>query len=149
LPRPTPSPSPQAELRVMTTLTCRHRAEAVSPGVHRCGSPKLVGLKLVTEPMCGACHYRDHEPAAPAAGRPAHLLPCLRLGPELSCADHPSFDGVPSHECRHPDHPVTTERRCRDCPDYLFPVFTSETPPAAVAQMLGLPPHPQPHGWWS
>jgi hypothetical protein len=127
----------------MTTLSCRHREEAVGAGVHRCGSPKLVGLKLVTEATCRACHYRDHDPAPPA-DRPAHLLPCLRLGPELPRG----CDGPARFECRHLDHPVTTERQCRDCRDYLFPLYTPETPPGAVVEMLALPPQPQAQGWW-
>jgi hypothetical protein len=59
--------------------TCRHRGEEAAPGVHRCRSPKLVGLKLVTADICGACYCRDHPEAGPAAAA-APLLPCAHLG---------------------------------------------------------------------
>src|SRR5436309_428942 len=49
---------------------CRHRGAAVAPGVCRCHSPKLVGLKLVTAPLCRGCYCRDHEPEAAAQDEP-------------------------------------------------------------------------------
>src|SRR5262245_36078157 len=83
-------PSLLDKLASMTNLACRHRGEAISPDVSRCHSPKLIGLKLVTESMCGTCHYRDHDPGPPVPAvpplpnSPVHLLPCLRLGRETS-----------------------------------------------------------------
>jgi hypothetical protein len=139
----------------MLKSVCRHRGEAVSPGVHRCGSPKLLGLKLVTERMCGDCHYWNHEPVIPSPQHPAHLLTCLRRGREVTPGTACSLDKPNGHgesqsayECLHHAHPLTTDRQCRGCPDYLYPIVTPETPPATVAQMLELPPHPQPDGWW-
>lgn len=127
----------------MTTLpACRHRGELATPGVHHCLSPKLIGLKLVTADTCGACYCRDH---APVAARHVRLQPCLRLGREI---DPASPGGLPLLECHHADHPRTTEAACQTCPDYLFPLFTPQTPPAAVGPMLDLPPRPQVDGWW-
>ena len=122
----------------MPDLACRHRGAAAAPGVHRCDSPKLVGLKLVSAAMCGGCHYHDHPPAA-ARPDARHLLPCLRRGAEI---------GVGEFACAHPSHPRATDAECRGCPDYLFPVLTPETPAAVVRDMAGLPPHPQPDKWW-
>ena len=137
-------------LPVMTNLTCRHRGELAAPGVSRCHSPKLVGLKLVTEAMCGGCYYRDHEHAPAAPDARTHLLPCLRLGPPIPDGPPPphSRGGPAVFECLHPAHRRTTEDHCRGCPDYLFPTVTPETPAEVVRQMFELPPRPQPDGWW-
>ncbi|WP_020472921.1 hypothetical protein [Zavarzinella formosa] len=135
----------------MMKIACRHRGTLVSPGVHRCESPKLIGLKLVSEAMCGTCHHRDHAPVSPAAEPPARLHPCLRLGQEI--APEESANGsriaLPVFECLHPEHPRTTESQCRRCPDYLFPVITPETSPSDIGAMLDLPPRAQPDGWWN
>ncbi|HEX4612617.1 MAG TPA: hypothetical protein VH092_30765, partial [Urbifossiella sp.] len=97
-------------------------------------------LKLVTDPMCGTCHYRDHAPHPTPPEPPPRLAACLWLGDPIGPAAE--------HECRHPGRARTTERACRGCPDYLFPAVTPETPPAVVGQMLDLPPRPQPDRWW-
>jgi hypothetical protein len=65
----------------MQPPACRHRGEETSPGVHRCLSPKLAGLKLVTAEMCQGCYCRDHAPAAGPAPAGAPLLPCAHVGP--------------------------------------------------------------------
>jgi len=137
----------------MTTIDCRHRGAQVSPGAHHCGSPKLLGLKLVTDPMCGECHYRDHEPLPVAVELPPRLAPCLYLGPSVgpapvSQAGKPLPQGQPIFACLHPGHTQTTERACRGCPDYLFPAITPEAPAAIVQRMLDLAPGQQQDLWW-
>jgi hypothetical protein len=47
-------------------IVCRHRAEQMRPEVFRCTSPKLAGLKLVTDFICRECPFRDHPLTTPA-----------------------------------------------------------------------------------
>lgn len=128
---------------VKTYPSCRHRAQAFSPGIHRCESPKLTGLKLVTEEICQECHYRDHELDGPGPAHRPHLLPCLRLGPVLG-----NGDGETRHVCTHPEHRQTTLARCQSCADYLFPTITPLTPVQTVMEILNAAPRQQPSGWW-
>jgi hypothetical protein len=132
---------------MITRVHCRHRSTADTGNVYRCHSPKLVGLKLVTEEVCGQCHYRDHEVAA-STYRPRHLLPCLKLGLALPEHNAAVADG-PIHTCTDPRYRRTTLNQCRHCPDYLFPLVTPVTPVNVVRQILDAPPYPQPDGWWS
>lgn len=124
----------------MHKAPCRHRERTRSPEVHRCGSPKLLGLKLVTTDQCGRCFYRDHE--STAAPPTLHLLPCLRRGTECT----PS-EGV--YPCSHPRHRQTTEAQCRKCPDYLFPILSPLHTPKAILDILNESPGVQPDGWWT
>lgn len=124
---------------------CRHRGPAVEPGVHRCLSPKLVGLKLVTVEMCRGCYCRNHRQSATLSEPPPHLVACAHLGSDTGRRQ----GGAPVHTCSHPDHQRTTEADCRACPDYLFPVLTPQTPVEEVRRHLDLPPRPQTEGWWS
>jgi len=135
------------------TIDCRHRGPLVSPGVHNCGSPKLLGLKLVTDPMCGGCHYRDHAPVPAAAELPPRLARCLYFGPPIERSNGLPAKGVfppreVEHTCQHPQHLQTTEIACRGCPDYLFPAITPKTPPEVVQQMIDFDPRPQADQWW-
>ena len=48
---------------------CRHRGEELAPGLRRCHSAKLIGVKLVTPEVCQGCYCRDFGTAeVPAAG---------------------------------------------------------------------------------
>jgi len=134
---------------VAAPIVCRHRAEAVSPEVHRCTSPKLVGLKLVTDSICRSCHYRNHELNGSTACGEVRLLPCLRLGQVVDGEQWTVDCGEAVYNCMHPAHPRTTAVQCQSCPDYLFPVITELTPATVVQEMLDLPPHPQADGWWA
>jgi hypothetical protein len=134
----------------MFAVSCRHQRASAFPEIHHCDSPKLVGLKLVSDDLCRSCVYRDHDPLpAPTLGLPhevVHLQSCLRFGLAMDdAAEH----SPRRHQCHHPDHPITTEIDCRTCHDYLFPTLTPRTPPSVVASMLSLPHRPQPDGWWT
>jgi hypothetical protein len=118
---------------------CRHGGEETSPGLRRCRSDRLAGLRLVTPPLCDSCACRDHEPDGAGAAEPApHLLPCAHLGPAESDA----------FACSHPRHGRTTPEQCRRCGDYLFPFLTPHTPVEEVMRLACLPGRPQPDGWW-
>jgi hypothetical protein len=132
---------------------CRHRGEEISPGVRRCHSPKLAGLKLVEPEVCADCYCRDHDTPPGPPPEPVHLVPCVHLGPETgervpAPGRSPAAD-LAVHECSHPGHDRTTTAACGHCKDYLFPVVTPRTPVEAVQRLLLLPPRPQPSGWWS
>jgi hypothetical protein len=124
---------------------CRHRGAATEPGVHQCLSPKLVGLKLVTAPMCRTCFCRNHADSAATADVPPRLVACAHLGADTGRRK----GGAAVHVCSHPDHRVTTEPSCCTCPEYLFPVLTPHTPVEEVRRHFDLPPRPQPDGWWT
>lgn len=120
-------------------LPCRHRGELAAPGVHRCRSPKLVGLKLVTPDLCRGCSCRNHSATN---GRPQalpRLVPCAYLGAALGRRNK----GEPAHACLHPDHELATEPVCRACPDYVFPVLSPRMPVDEVGRLLSLPPRAQ------
>ena len=123
-----------------TLPVCRHRGAETAPTVYRCDSPKLVGLRLVTAEVCGACYCRDHEPSPEPPERP-RLLGCVYLGQPL--------DGPDSvHACRHPDHRLHAPGR--------VPVLCRLSLPAAHAADAGrrgappprFVPTAQPDGWW-
>lgn len=124
--------------------TCRHRGVPVAPGVNRCASPRLVGLKLVTPELCQDCYCRDHRGRPPREPLP-RLTACAHLGADTGRRE----GGAAVYQCLHPAHAQATERGCRTCPDYLFPALGPRTPVAEVQQHFALPPRPQPDGWWS
>ena len=131
----------------MTALAlpvCRHRGVEADPGVHRCRSPKLVGLKLVSAELCRGCYCRDHETTAAFSDPPPRLAACPHLGADTGRRE----DDTAVHECLHPAHRHTTEISCRSCPDYLFPALSPRTPLEEVRRHMLLPPRPQPDGWW-
>jgi hypothetical protein len=121
---------------------CRHRGAPAAAGVHRCLSPKLVGLKLVTAELCRDCYCRDH-PGRPARTPLPRLAGCAHLGPAAG-----RRGGEAVHACLHPGHEEATERGCRACPDYLFPALSPRTPVGEVRRHFALPPRPQAAGWW-
>lgn len=123
---------------------CRHRGAELDVGVHRCHSPKLVGLKLVTAELCRGCYCRDHEGTTTADDRPPRLAACAHLGAAIGRSE----DGGVVYECGHPAHGRTMEAGCRSCPDYLFPLLSPRTPVEEVRRHLTLPPRTQPDGWW-
>jgi hypothetical protein len=125
-------------------LPCRHRGAATEQGVHRCLSPKLVGLKLVTPQTCRSCYCRDHPDSAVRPDPPPRLVACAHLGAKTG-----RRRGAAVHACSHPGHRQTTQADCCTCPDYLFPVLTPHTPVEEVLRHLDLPPRPQPDGWWT
>jgi hypothetical protein len=109
--------------------TCRHRGAQAAAGVHRCHSPKLIGLKLVTADLCGRCYCRDHDPGGqpPALGTD-RARPCAYRGQPTgavrACATCNGQVRLKEFACRHPGHadrPTTTEPDCRACADYAAP----------------------------
>ena len=124
--------------------SCRHREGTETPDVFRCASPKIIGLKRVKLATCSECHYRDHALVSGRVELP-RIQECLRLGPAISVGLSP---GEPLFECRHPRHRTTTEKNCRGCEDYLFPLITPESSPAEVGKILAEPARLQQDGWW-
>jgi Mannosyltransferase putative len=127
----------------MTLLPCVHRSEAIDADAHRCDSPFLIGLKLVSERICNDCSYRNR---LPSAGSPAHSAP-----PRLTAC---LFKGVPITDrsddfaCLHSSDRIANPKNCRTCEHYLFPVLTPQTDRSMVAAMFRLASRPQPAGWW-
>jgi hypothetical protein len=98
--------------------TCRHRGGAVAPGLHRCHSPKLAGLKLVTAPLCSGCYCRDHEDATlPAAVVSPRTPPAvMRRLIEAPARHWPA--GWADWEATHLAHQQAADAFCAALPPY-------------------------------
>lgn len=132
---------------------CRHGETSLSLAQRQCRSPKLAGLKWVTPAQCERCYCRDHEidAADEEPAQRAGRLACACLGDRLDSTESitASHEAPRLHLCHDPRHGITDSDRCRNCPDYVFPLITPRTPIDQVRRIFELPPIRQMDGWWN